>query len=940
MFRFTGFIIILLLCGIFIPLSAGASEDEADLIMNTAEDYYKEGSINSAAEEYKKALHIYENKGDEKKAGLCCLRLGDVYFTGGHYYSAEKFYEKAYSIFISLPDENLAGEALIKKGENYLSLTSYEKSLAAYEEALNIYKKKGNITGKGIALDHMGDFYHELAIYEKALEYHKEALQCFKEEFETSLCAVTICKTGEDYFAAGEYDFGLEKLQEALDIAKYDPSVRYDILMRTGEICRDNGAYKLAYEMYKEAERSVSNGDVNDDGNKQKNAWIELARTRLLMVEKGDITQEDIDKQGDPLGIYEYWIKEGEESGDKKIVSMALFKSAEYCYKNRSPEEALKRYDKCLEKYESTGDRWGIIEVNGKIGQIYEGMEKWELAEKYYEASINELEKIRGNINSEELRNSIKEKGQLFYENLINLNIKRGDSKNAFYYLEQSRARALIAAMIASRVEVIEGDFPELISKDQELQDELNLIENQLCEEKSQTSENNASYIRVLEANKEDVEKKIDAVHEELIVKNPSYAFLTGIKKALTVDEVQERVLKDNQYIVEYFINDDKKITVWVISKSSFSSIELDVPIKELEAGINTFREPFEKLKDREGNFVDILSDLDMENLENLYNMVFKPVVSENAIPKNSEVIIVPDGILYSLPFECLVTGKGNTGSTGTIFGEFGNYSYLIEDYIISYSPSASALDPLLLKEKECSGAYMGVGNPSFESESPSEIAAAPQAGTDMLDLMRLQGYSLDSLPATEDEVKGIEELFKDKGETSIYLGPDATEENVCYKGKNYKYLLLATHGLLDEYKPMESALVFSYSSGPDKDGLLKAKEVLNMKLNADLVVLSACETGLGQVKEGEGVVGLTSSFMYAGAPSVVVSLWSVESASTAKLMEKFYINMINCGMNKTQALRDAKLTLMKESASLEGKNVSYSHPFFWAPFILIGNSN
>jgi len=924
MVRLLYFAVFILFIGVmFLP--SLAQDESPEAIMERAGDYYKQGDFNRALEEYQKALSIYEGKNDTLNSGMCYLRSGEVYMAGSRYFLAENSFDKALEIFTSLGDKNLEGDVLIKKGELCFTIGSYEDSLEAYETALKAYKEGGNKTGTGIALDHTGDFYYGLRLYEKALEYHKEALEYFKEEFETVLSAVTICKTGEDYLAMGEEKFGMEKLQEALDIAKYDSSVRYDILMRAAEICRLNKNYELALEMYKEARRNTG-----EDKNKEKRAVVEIAKTHFLMMDRGT-------ELNDPLGTYEYYRKLGDELGDKKLSLMALSKEGEYCYKseNRDLTEAIKRYELCLAGYKDVEDRWGIIETHQKIGNIYEEMENLEKAEENYKKSIDELEKIRGKIASEEIKKAFLEKAQTFYDSLINLQLKMKKDEEAFYHLETSRARMLLAALIASNVEITSGTAPDLIKQDEKLQGEINLIERKLYEERSQLPQNE-DYITQLEKELDILEKELATVHNELSIKDPAYALITGIKKSLTPEEVQNKVLKENQYILEYFINDNERITVWTISKNSLATFEIKISSEELKGRIENFRKPFEELKTDPARFVEILSSLDMENLKALYDILVKPVAAE--IPKDSEIIIIPDGMLYYLPFECLVTGTGNTPvNAGLTFSEFGNYRYLIEDYSISYSPSSSTLDPALIKaKKEFSGKYLGVGNPLFEADGENP---PPAVGADMLDLMRLQGYSLEALPNTEIEVTKIQHLFKDDSGTSVYIRAKATEENVKNNAPDYKYLLLATHGLLDEHKPMESSLVFSYSSGPKDDGLLKAGEVLNMKLNSDLVVLSACETGLGKIEDGEGVAGLTRAFMYAGAPSIVVSLWSVESGSTAQMMEEFYRNLL-AGKNKAEALRQAKLTLMKEDNKLEGVNISYSHPFFWAPFVLMGESN
>lgn len=201
----------------------------------------------------------------------------------------------------------------------------------------------------------------------------------------------------------------------------------------------------------------------------------------------------------------------------------------------------------------------------------------------------------------------------------------------------------------------------------------------------------------------------------------------------------------------------------------------------------------------------------------------------------------------------------------------------------------------------------------------------------------------LSLLPFSEQEVKDIAKMFASG--CRYFLGPEATEQILSQMGADYRYVHLATHGLIEPDHPMYSGIAFY-------DGILQMYETFNLDLHADLVALSACETGVGALKRGEGVIGLTRAFMYAGTPSVLVSLWSVDDQSTSFLMTEFYRHL-NAGVHKAEALRQAKLALIEqqrkgtaarrdvvfwsEQQDGQGKPPSHAHPFYWAPFVLSG---
>jgi CHAT domain-containing protein len=906
---------------ILINLIPAYSSEDPLLHLNAGVEAYKQYRLDKAGEEYEKALNIYLSTGDLQGAGSCYVRMGEVYSSLSLYENALSSYNNACEIFKKLSKKDMEASSLINKGEIYLDLRLYEESLKSCKDAMSLYEELSDKKGKANSLSHIGDIYRDLGMFSDSLKFYTDSLSSFIELNDTENIALLLCKTGEDYIKSGDKESGLQKLQESLNIAKNSPSISYDVLMRTGNICQEYGYYEEALSKYREARKTVKE---QGDKIKEYKALLGIARTDLL---KGD-------DEGS-LGIYDRVMALALESGDNGGRIDALFNAAEIYDKHSRTNDAVKAYNECLDFYKSVGNSFGTVKTLQNLGAIYEKSGQVDMAGKCYVESITELEKIRGEIKLEEFKESFSEKFMPYYRHIINFFIKSGKYKEAFNYLEMARARSLLDAITHARVDIKKGAKTELLEKDKKLQSEMNYLQSALVRENS-LAKHNEELLKELEGKLLKTRESFNSLQQELLLDSPSYSFLTGLKRPLTLEEVQNKVLGDNQFILEYFINSDK-LDVWVISKNSSSFVEIPVTADEVNKKIEDFRKPFEELKGKESLFIDILSKCSAGNLSELYSIIFKPVLDKVSIPDNAELFIVPDGILYYLPFEALVTEMGKNSDKGVVFSDFSKNKYLIEKYSISYIPSATLLDPSLREKKEKpSGTFLAFGNPDFSVTPDVQIIPG------MNNFIRLQGgenYYFAPLPNTEKQVKNIEEFFKKTGKSDIYLGNNATEDNVKSKSSDYKYLLFATHGFVDEANPMYSALVFSLKGNTQDDGFLRAMEILNLNIKAELVVLSACETGLGRIRTGEGVIGLTRSFMYAGSPSVVVSLWSVESASTATLMEVFYKNLLS-GMNKGEALRKAKISLMKGTEMMEGKKVSYSHPFFWAPFILVGKSN
>jgi CHAT domain-containing protein len=207
---------------------------------------------------------------------------------------------------------------------------------------------------------------------------------------------------------------------------------------------------------------------------------------------------------------------------------------------------------------------------------------------------------------------------------------------------------------------------------------------------------------------------------------------------------------------------------------------------------------------------------------------------------------------------------------------------------------------------------------------------ASAQNVTPALTAYRERGLPLTRLPSARLEVAGIRSLFQPAA-SQVYVGEQAQEQTVkTEKLESFRYVHFAAHGYFDDEEPSRSGIVLSQQGDPGNDGILQAAEIMRLRLNADLVTLSACQSGLGKILAGEGVMGLSRAFFYAGSQSLVVSLWNVNDAATAELMKSFYANL-KSGMGRDQALRKAKLSLMSS------RNRSWRNPYFWAPFIFMG---
>ena len=302
-----------------------------------------------------------------------------------------------------------------------------------------------------------------------------------------------------------------------------------------------------------------------------------------------------------------------------------------------------------------------------------------------------------------------------------------------------------------------------------------------------------------------------------------------------------------------------------------------------------------------------VYADLSRE----LYELLIKP--AEGQLQGKRTLCIIPDGSLWDVPFQVLQSKAGR---------------YLIEDYAVYYAPSLSVLREMVKPEsgraEDAPPSIIAFGNPVLGKEAVASLREAKR------------GETFDPLPEAEVEVTTLGRLFG-REQSKVLVGASANEQRFKILAPAYQRIHLATHGVLDNLHPLYSYLLLAKANGADAgdDGLLEAREIMNMDIRADLAVLSACETARGRLGAGEGVIGMSWAFFVAGIRTTVVSQWKVNSASTSKLMVSFYHHLKSApsreGGTKAKALRLAALELMKDQR--------YRHPFYWAGFVMIGSN-
>jgi CHAT domain-containing protein len=533
-------------------------------------------------------------------------------------------------------------------------------------------------------------------------------------------------------------------------------------------------------------------------------------------------------------------------------------------------------------------------------------------------------------------------------------------ASEAFRIVEQGRARSLLDMLSETGTTISEGIPPALLQRKRENLERQQEIAQQITGV-SLTGEPPKEGIDKLEEELRTLSVAYDSLENEIRTASPRYGALTAAQP-LTLSEVQQTVLDADTALLEYSLGRERSY-LWAVTKAGVTLHALPARDK-LDALAMALRDRVvpqslrRALLDAGGETRGLTEKRGLALANNattanvaafveasnaLYQNTIAPVASSIT---NKRLLVVADGALNYVPFESLVTSMGASGDYSTL-------PYLVKTNEVVYAPSASVV--AAIRKQAASGAnsnargLLVVADPIFDASDPR--AKSPQAGASQTGAAPLAvdsavaditgatnkagsvNFKLARLNGTRLEAEQIKSLALTSGlSPDIWLDLDASESKVKTTDvSKYRFLHVATHGLLNTERPQFTGVVLSLVGNREGDGFLRTDEIFNLRLGSPLVMLSACETGLGRERRGEGVIGLTRAFMYAGAPTVGVSLWSVSDSSTAELMIDFYKRLLTKQPpTSPAAMRAAQLSM------IAGKK--YSAPFHWAPFVLVGD--
>jgi CHAT domain-containing protein/Tfp pilus assembly protein PilF len=867
---------------------------ETKALTNIGKVYRDLGQYDQALDYYQRALPIEQEIGDREGEGITLHNIGVAYLNLKQYSLALGSLQQARAIAAEMGDREGEQRTLHDLGRAYKELAQYSQALDSFQKSLAIAQEIDDRTVQAAALDSIGGVYRELGQYPQALDYFQQALTIEQETGDRAGEGTTLNNIGLVHAGLGEYQQALDFHQQALTIAQEvgDQAEERTRLHDIGAVYLALGQYRQDLDML-QREMAIAQeiGDRAGEG-------LTLSGIGVVYAELGQysraldsfqqalaIQQEIGDRRGEgrtlsgigqafdglgqytkALDSYQQALAIEQEVSDRQAEGTTL-NNIGVVYKRLAQYDlALDYYQQALAIAQEVGNRALEGTTLRNVGDLYDQQGDSAQAITYYKQAIEVTEAIQTDIRVEELKASFVAEHATRYEVLISSLWDESRFEEAFNYAERARARAFLDGLAGGSVDFRAGADTTLLEREQTLKTEISALHNQLVILRDRPqNEWDSDTIAAAQADLAQREADYAQLLTEIKIQSPEVAGLVSVDVASLAD--MQSLLDPNITLVEYFVMQEHTLA-FIITKDSFETIAVDVNRDDLSQVINDFRD-FASLEDPHP-----------ASLKQLYTWLISPL---NEKLTTSTIGIIPHGVLHYLPFAALTDGM----------------HYLSEEYTIFTLPSASALRFIQEKRKPEANTMLALGNPAIAEPGLAPLAFAQQ------------------------EAETIASLF----ETQPLIGDSATESALHSQAGEAGIVHLAAHGQFNASNPLFSVIYLAKDD--QEDGRLEVNEIYGLDLTnaTDLVVLSACETQVGEISAGDEVVGMTRAFLYAGTPTVIGSLWKVDDEVTTLLMERFYQHLRE-GLGKAKALQRAQNEMRAQ----------YPHPYYWAAFVLTGD--
>jgi len=881
-----------------------ARKAEADRLSKQGQQLFDAGRVEEAISAFEAALKLYQAIGDRAQEGAVLSILGSAYDSLEQFAKALTFYQQAAEVFRQIGDRKAEGIALTYMGRVYADLGQLTKALETAQAALVMTRQTGDLMMQSANLSNIGGIYTRWGEYEKAAEFLETSLKVARQVYPNA-GGVILLNLGSVYDNLGQYSAALRAYRQAFEgferigagwLAGMSLTLMGLIYTKQSQYAQAINTHQQALEMvqqsgYRTGEGAIlSNiGDVYQQLGQPTKALEFYERSLKIARQIGNLegqsatlnnmgnAYQSLGQQNKALDVFEQALKILQQRGDLASQSRALINIGTIYYNSRQYTNAMKYCQSALRIAQQIGNPESEQAALHNIGQIYNQLGQYRQAQESHQQALKIAQQTGNRLNESITLTGLGE------------TLARSGKFNA-------AEKPLYAAI--EIVESLRGGLPDrdkvflanrLVTPYQWLQ--FTLIAQNKTTAALEVSERGRTRAFV------------ELLATRLAGNSISSQTLQRLSQPLSLAQIQQVARQQNATLVEYSVVGGE-LYIWLVRPTGqieFRTARYNLPTTKLQELVSSTHDVLRRGVRRSGTTPTSTSQstnvrLDQfgaYQLRTLHQLLIEPIA--DLLPKDpsDRVIFIPQNELLLVPFPALLDAKG---------------TYLIEQHTLLTAPSIQVL--------------------SFTDQNQQQLNRTPNrtalvVGNPTMPKL-LEGRLL-PLPAAEEEARTVAQLLK----TTPMIGADANKSAVINQMPQARFIHLATHGLLTPNSGNAPGAIVLAPNSPNQvnDGLLTPTEILNMKLKAELVVLSACDTAQGDVTS-DGIVGLSRSLIAAGVPSVIVSLWAVPDAPTAELMQTFYQNLQE-NPNKAQALRQAMLTTMKD----------HPQPRDWAAFTLIGEA-
>lgn len=944
----------------------------ADRSRVSAEREFAEASLNisqpdaklrgEALETFEALISVFHSLEDRQLEFLTLNRLGIAYNSLGQPQKALGYYNQALASSKALGDSRNEARVLNNLGGAYDILGEPQKALGYYNQALSLWETLNNPTVLGDTLNNLGVIYYNLGELQRSLDYYNRALPFRQAGNDPRREADTLDNISLIYIALGEPQQALEYLKQSLDLRRVakDVSGEANSLNQIG----------CAYDALSEPARAL---DYYNQALPLRRIAGDRRGEAVTLTNLG-VTYTSFRQPERAVEQHEQALKLLRAIGSRREEAFVLFNLGKAYTLSGDSQKAAEYYAQALSIFQALNDRLGEALVRQSIAKVESERGNFDAARRQLETAISIIEATRAQFLSQQLRTSFFSSWQNAYELKIDMLMRmhridpaKGYDAAALAVSERARARGLLETLSETGINIRQGVDPALLGRERELSQLLNSKSTRLIGLLGQR--NRQGQAAALKKEVDALEAVYQQVLGEIRRLSPHYAAITQ-PQPLGLRAIQQ-LLDSDTLLLEYSLGSERSY-LWAVTQNSLQSFQLPgrTHIEQLSRQLYelvTARSLWNRNESAQQRRARIRrADVQTpQAADELSRVALGAIASELG---SKRLVVVADGALQYVPFAMLKSqndgqrlpeaaghpsARINAGPPG-----IDHYKPLIVEHEIISLPSASTL---AVQRRELAGRKVAPNNialiadpvfdssdervkskPMREEAAANKVEAAPDsvgvsAATRTLEHLSEQDSGASGktrirrLPYTRQEAERILAVapravnlsaFDFKANVATALGGELSK---------YRYIHFATHGYIDSEKPGLSSIVLSLvdERGEPRDGFLHAQEIYNLNLPAELVVLSACRTGLGKEIKGEGVVGLTRGFMYAGAARIIVSMWNVSDKATADLMSRLYKGMLKDGQRPSAALRAAQIELWRQK--------QWQSPYYWAAFVQQG---